>query len=158
MTATAFQATYADFKIIKTRRVAQIILEVSLEAADAAMAVLGGVPRPDQETWVGVARIAPAGQQGLPARPVDGKEDTPRRKLADMSLVQRAGMLSNDARFEAYLQQHGIAWPGRSAEYVRMFCCVESRKDIVIGSPAAGRFIELEADFHIWLAAERVGA
>ena len=148
MTATAFQATYSDFKIIRGRKVCQIVLEVPLEAADAAMAVLGGVPRPDQETWVGVARIAPASPQGLPARPVDGKEDK--------SLVLRSVMLSDDKRFAVYVEQRwGMGGP---TDYIRNYCGVQSRKDIVIGSPAASEFIALEADFYTWLAAERAGA
>ena len=148
MTATAFQATYSDFKIIRGRKVCQIVLEVPLEAADAAMAVLGGVPRPDQETWVGVARIAPASPQELPARPVDGKEDK--------SLVLRSVMLSDDKRFAVYVDhRNGMGGP---TDYIRNYCGVKSRKDIVIGSPAAREFIELEADFYTWLAAERAGA
>jgi hypothetical protein len=53
----AFSATYSDFKVIRTRDTAQFIFEVPLKAADHALKVLGGVPQPMEERWVGIARL-----------------------------------------------------------------------------------------------------
>lgn len=58
MTDTAaFSATYSDWKLIKTRGVVQIVLEVPLKAAGHAYNVLGGMPDYENEKWVGVARL-----------------------------------------------------------------------------------------------------
>ena len=53
----AFQATYADWRLVKGRKVCQIILEVPLEAANSVLDVLGGMPDPAQSLWLGVARL-----------------------------------------------------------------------------------------------------
>lgn len=53
----AFSANYADWKVIKTRRVVQIVLEVPLEAAGHAYNVLGGMPNFGSEDWFAVARL-----------------------------------------------------------------------------------------------------
>jgi hypothetical protein len=56
---TAFQATFASFRLVQGRKVAQLIFELPIEAADNALSVLGGVPNPEQTRWVGIARIDP---------------------------------------------------------------------------------------------------
>jgi hypothetical protein len=56
---TAFQATFASFRLIPSRKVAQIIFEVPIEATDNALSVLGGVPNPEKTRWVGIAPIDP---------------------------------------------------------------------------------------------------
>lgn len=53
----AFSATYSDLKVVKTRKVAQFIFEVPLEAAGHALNVLGGMPLPMEERWVAIARL-----------------------------------------------------------------------------------------------------
>src|SRR4051794_33494293 len=53
----AIQGTFADFKLVKTRRTVQIVIEVPIEQADQALAALGGLPQPAEEKWVAVARI-----------------------------------------------------------------------------------------------------
>jgi hypothetical protein len=53
----AIQASFADFRLIKGRKQAQIILEIPIEGADAALAALGGIPQPQSDRWVAVARL-----------------------------------------------------------------------------------------------------
>jgi hypothetical protein len=47
----AIQASFADFRLIKGRKQAQIILEIPIEGADAALAALGGIPQPHTRTY-----------------------------------------------------------------------------------------------------------
>jgi hypothetical protein len=68
MTAAAFRASYADWKLIKTRSVVQIILEVPLESADAAYKVLGGMPNFGAEQWMAVARLSPEAKEQEPVQ------------------------------------------------------------------------------------------
>lgn len=50
-------ATFSDFRIVKTRKLAQFVFEVPIEDADKALAALGGLPRSDGERWCGIALI-----------------------------------------------------------------------------------------------------
>jgi hypothetical protein len=54
---SAIKATFADFKIVKTRKLAQLIFEIPIEQADSALAALGGIPRSDAERWVAIALL-----------------------------------------------------------------------------------------------------
>ena len=53
----AFSASYSDWRVIKGRKVIQVVLEVPLEAADHAYNVLGGMPKFGSEQWFAVARL-----------------------------------------------------------------------------------------------------
>lgn len=53
----AFSATYSDWRVIKGRKVVQIVFEVPLEASGHAYNVLGGMPNFGSEKWFGVARM-----------------------------------------------------------------------------------------------------
>jgi hypothetical protein len=53
----AFRATYSDWKVVKGRKVIQVVLELPLEAADQAYQVLGGMPMAANEIWCAVARL-----------------------------------------------------------------------------------------------------
>ena len=129
MTApAAFQATYSDFKLIKGRKCAQIILEVDIERADAALEALGGVPQPHRETWVGVARIDLGVAQSAerfavtedvtgssPVSQANGSPDTLRygnkrsvpvkepRSWSDLSYAQQAGIRCNEPVFWSFI-------------------------------------------------------
>ena len=65
MTNTAVRGMYSDFKIIRTRSVVQIIIEMPIEAGNNFIAMYG-VPDPAQEKWVALALLndpSPAAQQ-----------------------------------------------------------------------------------------------
>ena len=50
------QGVYSDFKVIKTRSVAQIIIEIPVENSDNFIAMFG-IPQPAKEKWVAVALL-----------------------------------------------------------------------------------------------------
>jgi hypothetical protein len=54
---TAFRASYADWRVIKTRACIQVVFEVPIEQADQAYQVLGGMPMAANEIWCAVARL-----------------------------------------------------------------------------------------------------
>lgn len=54
MKPVAFQATFSDLKLIKTRQCVQIVFELPLAAFDAAYDVLGGMPDPSKEPCLSV--------------------------------------------------------------------------------------------------------
>jgi hypothetical protein len=114
MTAAAFEATFSDFKIIRGRKVAQVVLEVPLEAADTALRVLGGVPRPDAECWVAVARLQRSGAQAHEpgnAPPAGGTEGRSRpERVPDMGWRAEAatGAVRDGLRQLATGQMRGV--------------------------------------------------
>jgi hypothetical protein len=71
----AFDAVFSDFKLVKTRSSAQLVLEIPIERADAVLAILGGVPQPGKEVSVAVARLmgneAPVPPRDTEAQRVD---------------------------------------------------------------------------------------
>jgi hypothetical protein len=151
---TAFRAAYADLKIVKTRGVCQVILELPLEQADAALEILGGVPRPDREVWCGVARLAKDGAvtSNPPAEQHDGSPiHKDRRPFHTLPLPTQAALLCQDERFQDWfahqLRGHSFM-PDDDREYlttewVRGRCMVASRKDITAGSEAAKKFLAM---------------
>lgn len=118
-TAAAFKATYSDWKLVKSRSVVQIVLEVPMESADAAYQLLGGMPNPAAETWVGVARINPE-ETPKPAQ----KE---KRRWETLSIGEQAGIRCGEPDFQRYL---GVTNAADAAQYIRVYFDVSSRADI----------------------------
>jgi hypothetical protein len=128
--SSIIQATYSDLKVVKTRKVAQLIFEIPLEQFNEAMAVLGGAPLPDSEVWVAIARLndhataQPTAETGPsrfsdkpaqdPSRPnKPEKPDKPRpeanqphKTWFEQPPVVRAAMRCKDVRFQQWL--HGL--------------------------------------------------
>lgn len=53
----AIRATYSDLKFLKTRKVAQVVLELPIEQAGEFVSLFGA-PDPSRETWVAVALLS----------------------------------------------------------------------------------------------------
>lgn len=134
----AIRGTFSDFKLIRTRKLAQIVIEVPIEEADAALSVLGGLPRSDDERWVAIACLAIPSPS---AAPVEPKE---RRAFCDLSFAQQAGIRANDAAFSAFMD----AEPGEDcAAAIRSGCGVKSRSEILPGTTAATLWKDLLNEF-----------
>lgn len=145
------KGTFADFKVIKTRKTAQLIIEVPIEGADAALAALGGVPRADREIWVAVARLQEDGTQAAPPEPEKRKH----------SLAQQAAIMCGDVGFQTFLEQRYTEQYKRSvdalghnadavAETVRAVCGVKSRRDFDQDEEAAARWQKLHGQYLVW--------
>lgn len=89
---TAFACTFADFKTVKTRSVAQVVLEMPIENLQAFLAAFG-VPVPGSETWVGIARLS-----GNPRPPVTQGEMSEARQA-----VRAAALRCDDVRFQRWM-------------------------------------------------------
>lgn len=150
---TAFSATYSDFRLVKGRKVVQFVFEVPLEQADAALEILGGVPKIGEETWVGVAplklsvarsseaeRAAHNGEVAgsTPAGPT--KQRTPWHELRPST---QAALACRDVAFQKWLgvkdddpikKEESAAWA------VRSMCGVKSRSELDNSTEAARRW------------------
>lgn len=152
MTAAAFQATYSDWRIIKGRKVVQVVFELPIEKADEAYQVLGGMPIAANETWCGIARldlsqrrspeVAETKPRPVPPEPVGA--DRTKRAFNELPPAQQAGMLCNEQAFRVFLKEkHPQTWrdcdPGlngspfandQAASVVRELCKVNSRSEL----------------------------
>ena len=142
MTDDVISGTYSDFKIVKTRSVAQIIIEIPLEAGQSAIDLLG-LPNPSSEVFVAVARL-----QSQPR--IDLKASEPKGR----SYAQEAGILSNDPAFHLFIQAPDLGPDSEfvtiAAEYIREKCDVASRRDLTEGTPEGAAFRDLKAEFNAW--------
>lgn len=165
MTApAAFKATFSDFRLVKGRKVAQIVVEVPIEEADNALKALGGIPRPDLERWVAVARLssgafipksealASADGEGAPPQkqptPAPG-ETKERRPFHTLPLPQQVALRCADVAFQNWCAPDDCPVWGEpeTAIWVRQQCEVPSRSMINKGTLAGERWSALEARF-----------
>lgn len=152
---TAFRATYSDFKLVKTRKVVQIVLEVPVEQANTVLDVLGGMPDPSRETWVGVAPLHPDAAKPQPViqpRPAGAKRD-----WRDIPPQQQAGIRCDDAAFVAFLrEERSDDWieTREPAECVRLICGVTSRAELLTNHKARVAWKQLDDQFQAWKAIE----
>jgi len=135
MEAAAISATFSDFRIVKGRKVAQLVLEVPLEKANSALAALGGIPQPATETWVAVARLT--------AEPKSEKPKE-RRRFEELPLSQQAALRCNDPEFQGWLD---VANADRAAAEVRLRCAVKSRAELDSNNFAADLWRDLDSCF-----------
>lgn len=134
---TAIRASFSDFRIVKGRKVAQLVMEVPIEQADAALRALGGVPSPDVDRWVG---IAPLTEEAATRQP----ENAPRRNWDALTYCQQAGIRCSDPEFQAWLS---VTDEIEAAAHVREHCQVDSRTELDRTRDAAERWRQMDRDF-----------
>jgi hypothetical protein len=153
-TAAAFKATYSDFKLIRSRKVVQLVFEVPLESANEAYEVLGGMPNPAAEIWCAVARLELSGAVATEGGGANAPA-APRYVGSEKRLAQRAGILCNDPPFWKFIEHISGYLPSDeedAAGYVRKYCRVASRSGIIPGTPAGNHFEELLNRYAGWKA------
>jgi hypothetical protein len=156
--------TFAHANAIKTRSTFQLIIEIPIEGADAALTRLGGWPQPGKEKAVAIALLNP--NRTL----ADGTDTFERpaglnlKAKGPATLAQIAGILCNDERFLQFLDEkyshiapltRGI--PDReakqwAAEKIREITGVDSRKEFDTDNRAGHRFVMLKEAFDKWSA------
>lgn len=143
MTAAAFKATFSDFRLVRGRKVATLMFEVPIEGADAALAALGGLPRPDAETWVAVARLV---QKAVSEPPKE------RRKWDELSLPEQAALRCQDRNFREFLRRMSpaIRDSNDAAQFVRDHCGIGSRAELSVSDIGARKWRELDSGFCAW--------
>jgi hypothetical protein len=156
MTRSAFEACFSDFRIVKGRKVGQLIFELPLEAVDAALETLGGVPRPDKEAWVGIARLeASSVRKQLEASValIDKAPSKERRAWSQLSYAEQAGIRCNEPAFWQFLSEEVdiVSDPEEAANAVRVHCGVGSRSQIKAGSIPGHSWQSLDASYEAWL-------
>jgi hypothetical protein len=165
----AFRGVYADWKLVKTRGVVQVVLELPIEDADAAYEVLGGMPVAAKERWFAVAAIrtqpeetpispAVATPQPVPDKPQAGGK----RDWRELPPAQQAALRCNNPVFIAFLKEERTFDMSEAtcdpAECIRLICGVASRSELNTNQKARVIWHQLDSQFQAWNAVERVGA
>jgi hypothetical protein len=136
----ATQGTFADFRLIKGRKVCQIVIEVPIEQADQALAALGGLPQPATEAWVALARLE------TKTRVVPIKPDNTKLSL-------EAVMRCKEPLFWRFLTTQTVQPVENETDaacVVRVLCGVESRSGLNTDPKAATLWRVLSAEFLAW--------
>lgn len=160
----AFKAAYSDWKLIKTRGVVQVVMEIPLAEADAAYDVLGGMPNPANEVWFGIAAIDPQAEKEskatarTPARLQPDKETAgAKRDWRAVPFAQQAGIRINEPAFAAYLrEQHSKEW--RETEdadsCLKFMFGIASKRELQTNHKAAALWHQLDTAYAAWKALE----
>jgi hypothetical protein len=146
----AIKATFFDFRLIKGRKQAQLVLEIPIEEADNALAALGGIPQPQSDHWVAVARL-----NGVAKPEPEPKE---KRRWEDLKLSMQASIRCNEPAFQRYLREmRGSEAHGDddedAANCVRRICRISSRSALNNNPDAAARWRDLDRHYYAWLRA-----
>jgi hypothetical protein len=155
VSASAFKATYSDWKLVRTRQVVQIVFEVPLADADSAYEILGGMPNSSNERWFGIAAIR------ADTQPKE-EEEPQRRNWRNVQPSAQAAMRCDQPEFWAFLReekkQRLVANKDDAATAVRKICGVNSRAHFNTSHTARVMWHQLDTEFETWKARERVGA
>jgi hypothetical protein len=139
---TAILGTYSDFKLVKTRSVVQVVIEVPIERAKEVTDLLG-MPMPGEEIPIGFARLDPAKLD------INAPIQLPR-----VSNAQMAGILCNEGGFRKYLaERSGQVVPDAEAAavLVRLACSVKSRANLDTDKHGAQLWRDLKGEYELWL-------
>lgn len=149
----AIDGDYADFRIVKTRSVAQVTIEFPIEQAQEIVRFFG-VPMPSKPVRLAVARLAGAPQIEASATPV-GEEPEPRR-WSNLKRAQQAGIRCAEKSFQAFLREQGqpqVTDTDKAAEYVRMVCGnLHSRAELDTRETAGRLWNDLDGRYRAWMA------
>lgn len=145
----AFSGSYADLRMVKSRKVVQVVVEIPIEAGAAFVAAFG-MPNPEAEIPVALARLD--AKKAAPAALAPAGE---RRPFRTLPYAQQAALACADPVFRAFLRENDMKADSEddAAVCVRMICGVQSRADIRAGAPAAAKWDDLYGRFQGWRAA-----
>jgi len=141
------QATYADMKLVRTRSCAQLIFEIPIEQAAAAIEAFG-VPLPGKEVWCAIARLDLTKAASEPA-----KAEKPRQKWESLPLSQQAAIRCGEEAFWRFLrEERGFIVDDQedAAIFVRGACNVHSRSEIGKTEASAKAWRDLDGAYQYW--------
>ena len=141
--ATPIKATFSDCRLVKGRKVFQLVFETPIEAADDALAALGGLPRPDIEKWFGIVALDLSKAVNDPPE----KPNSAPRNFADLPVPQQAALRCNDGNFQRFLETECAE---HAAVKLRHRCGVASRSELATNADARAKWIELDDAFYRW--------
>ena len=144
----AIDGSYADFKLVKTRSVCQLVVEIPIERAEEAIRKFG-IPQPGQEIPVALARLQTPPKAAANAERSEKGKERYRESDKMQQAATRAVMLCEDRKFQMWAStQICEPWLGPpipdTAHWLRWRLNIKSRSEIASRDEAYKRFIALE--------------
>lgn len=151
-----FSASYTDLKLVKTRSVGQVVLELPIERIEAFVALFG-IPQPGKEQAVAIALLDLTKASPEPETEARTDDPAPAPK-APTTEAQRAialaGILPNELAFRRWI--NGFKPENRMAEdcgvekateLLRARIGVVSRREIAHGDQAFRAFEQMNREY-----------
>ena len=140
--SNAFAGAYADLRFVKSRKVAQVVIELPIEEANRFLSAFGA-PDPSQERWVGLAplNIRPA-QEDLPE-----PDEKPRRQFNELRPSARAAIMCKEAAFWVFLKVDGES---QAIAKLKRHCGIDSRRELDQDETKRMKFEMTERDYQRW--------
>jgi len=146
----AIAAQLVDIRNVGAHKSLKLTIHVPVEQAHLVTAAFGW-PTMVDPVPIAIARLK---QQQEETKTVTEKPApaTPAARAPKSPLVTRAAILSNNPLFWKYLGEKEGKLVGKDGAgmYIREWCKVKSRKDILPGTEAALRLDLLQTDFVCW--------
>ena len=161
------QASYSDFRLVKTRSAAQIVLEIPIEEAGAFVDAFG-LPIPGHEIHVAIARLQVPATDEEPSE-ARGEMDNgapkvehpnhPRNTAASErfralgkpeQMVARAAMLRKAALFQDWL---GVRDEEGARARIYDRCGIGSLSELAANEDAAFKWEQMLVEYDIWRGA-----
>lgn len=123
----AIAGDYTDLRFIRSRKVAQIVVEIPIEAAGSFVEAFG-TPLPDRSVPVALARIEPSALKKQLTDSIDHEKQ--KHSWKELSRPQQAGIACSEQRFWRFLNEerkYNCQSADDAAEAVREICGVSSR-------------------------------
>lgn len=143
----AIRATYSDLRLVKSRKVAVIYLEIPIEQAEEFVGSFG-MPNPAEEKWVGIARLNPTADR------VEAPKE--RQRFSSLRPSAQAALLCEKPTFWKFLWETyrvQVEDTDSAATVVRSACKVNTRASFDSNPKAADDWFSLKDKYDAWLAA-----
>lgn len=142
MTAAAISGTYSDLKLVKSRSVAQVVIEIPIEHAEKFIAAFG-MPIPGAEKPVALALLKQSPTSVKPS-PSQGAAAGGAEKTAGQRAVTRAALLCKDEKFQGWL---GVVGEEAANKELKHLCRVGSKRELATDDSALKTFIAYETQY-----------
>lgn len=171
-TAAVIAGSFSDYRLVKSRGVLQLVVEIPVEQQGDAFAALG-YPIPGTDIPVAVARLnSPVGphspqHERTTSAALDGRAnhkpagESHKRSWYELPASQRAALLCQDVRFQQWvLKKYGavVSGPSNDEENAKAFlyqeCNIKSRTELTTNDYARNIFYHIERPFRVWAGLE----
>ncbi len=158
--SAAFKAVFV--KCHQVRDEVYFTFSVPSEHGTVYLDRIGGFPKPGESRWFAIAQLKSTKED----QPQELHKERTRRTSLERQPARphnpysrRAGILSSDEAFQRFIVAPNVQdKTAYTASYIRIYCKVTSRKDILPGSIAAVNFDKLYNDFIAWRDGPKHGA
>lgn len=139
--SSAFAGAYSDLKFVKSRQVAQVVIEIPIEEANRFLEAFGA-PNPAREQWMAIAPLV-----NKPVSTTEPQTEPSRRQWSDMRPSARAALLCKETAFLAFLK---VKSEQEATDRLKRHCGIQSRRELDADETKLMMFNTIESKFNAW--------